>query len=117
MANQLTAGQASGTQAGTQNPQAISSSNGGDEQASGVQPGTASTLLTSPNGVALNPVAVPTVSLGNTLQSSSSQTTPTAVVSHHHVDTTFLIIPGLLIVVAIVAFWATSRSVKNTTYY
>jgi carbohydrate-binding DOMON domain-containing protein len=82
-----------------------------------VQPGTTTSLLKSTGGIPLSPTAVTTVGLNGVSQGSSSQTVQPAPITHHHVDATFLAIPGLLIVAALVAFWITGRSVKNTTDY
>ena len=119
MANQLTTGQGSGTQATTSNPQTIAPESGSQTQTNSVQPNAGDNLLKSQTGISLNPTALPTVALGGaSSQSQTVQTTPTTPsLAKHHIDATYLVIPGLLIVLAIIAFWVTRRSVKNTTDY
>jgi hypothetical protein len=111
---QLTTGQGSGTQAATGNPQTITPTNT-TALASSVQPGIASSLLRSQGGIPLSSTALPTVSLGSVSQ--QTQTQPVQPLPAHHINTTYLIAPGLLFVIAIIAFWLTSRSVKSTTDY
>jgi|GEM_PF-1648912 len=119
MADQLTAGQGSGTQATTGNPQIITPGGGGQAQTNSVQPNAGANLLKSQGGISLSPTALPTVALGGaSSQSQTVQSTPTTPsLAKHHIDAAYLVIPGLLIVLAIIAFWVTSRSVKSTTDY
>jgi hypothetical protein len=119
MADQLTTGQGSGTQATTGNPQTITPVNSSQTQTNSVQPNAGDNLLKSQGGISLNPTALQTIALGEaSSQSQTVKTTPTTPsATKHHLDATYLVIPGLLIVLAIIAFWLTNRSVKNTTDY
>jgi hypothetical protein len=84
---------------------------------SDVQPGTATSLLSSQQGgVPLHGTSLSQVSLNNpTPAALPVATTTTTVVKPHHVNTVFLGFSGLLFVVAVILFWTTSRSVKSTT--
>jgi hypothetical protein len=120
----LTATTGSGIQATTQSPQAATSQSGGgpSTQSSGsVQPGTATSLLTSDNGISLHGTALTTVSLdGSTAATTAvaSSQIPLAVKpTTHHVNPVLLGGSGLLLIVAVVSFWLTSRSAKNSANY
>lgn len=115
MALSITAGNGNvASQANTQSPQTSAGSGSPTAApASKVQPGTATALLSSQGGVALHPTALPTVNI-NTATSTTAATT-TNNTPKHHVNPVLLGFPVLLVVVAVVLFWAMRRSVKNTT--
>lgn len=105
------------SQTNTQNPQTATQPATSAATASGVQPGTTTSLLTSQQGgVPLYSTALPTVTLGQapaTPQVAGGNTGSAP--PKHHVDAALFVLPALLIVVAVVFFWLTSRSVKSTT--
>jgi hypothetical protein len=122
----LTATTGSGVQATTQSPQAATSQSGGGpstQSSSSVQPGTATSLLTSNNGVSLHGTALTTVTLGTSAAATPSTIAATQVPlarpQVHHINPVLLGGSGLLLVIAVVSFWLTSRSAKNSTknYY
>jgi hypothetical protein len=103
----------SGTQTATQSPQAASGAGFNGTSASGVQPGTASTLLTQASGgVPLHGGSLTTVNIN---AATASQVQPAAVAPKHHVNPALFGMSVLLFAVAIALFWLTSRSEKNTT--
>jgi hypothetical protein len=107
----------SSDQANTQDPQSApsaTSSFGASQTSGGVQPGTAESLLSSQNGITLSSTSLPGVNLSTVSASQSTATNPSAQ-AKHHVSAPLLIFAVLLIAAAGVMFWATSRSVKNTT--
>jgi hypothetical protein len=118
----LTTGSSSGTQTTTDTPQATTTDNGlSGTPTSGVQPGTATSLLSSPAGNAA--VGVP---LGQTQLSTVSLNAPaTAAVvvqprvsKPHHVNWGLFSMSGILLVIAVGLFWWMShaaQSEKNTT--
>jgi len=113
----LTVGQPAGAQAATQNPQSIpTQSIGASAQSGGVQPGTASSLLSSGNGSALHGTALTTVSFGSTIAGTqTSNKTSNSAPASHHVNALVFIIPALFCVIAIGLFWQMTRSAKSTT--
>jgi hypothetical protein len=108
----LTTISGTGNQAATQSPQSAGDANPGGTNSSRVQPGTASDLLRSQNGVKLNPTPLTTVNLNST---GSGTTQPSATGNQHHINPVLGAFSIALFVLAIVLFWMTSRSVKNTT--
>lgn len=117
MANQLTTGQASGEQTTTQSPQISGSSTGNTAKSSNVQPGTATSLLSSQNGLSLQPRALSTINLGGTAPAQTQTAQPKPLATAHHINTTYLAIPAALLLIAVVSFWLANRSVKITTDY
>src|SRR5580765_1030313 len=117
MADQLTATSGSGTQTTTGTPQSvpITAGFGGGTQASGVQPGTATSLLNSSQGVELTPTALPSVSLDSTTTAGKTTSVIPLAAKPHHLNLGLLGISAVLVVVAIVLFWSMNRSAKNTT--
>lgn len=116
--NQLTAVNGSGDQAATQSPQSASQPATGDTASSGVQPGTATSLLNGGQGsVQLHPSALSTVDLGGGAGAATGTVAGTAAktATRHHVNPVLFGVSALLLVVAVVLFWTTSRSVKSTT--
>ena len=111
--NQLTATTSSGQQTTTQNPQtATAQTDNAAAQAQAVQPGTATSLLNSQQGLTLAPGALTTVDLTAT----TTQATPKPVVPPtKHINAGLLGISAVLVVVAIVLFWWTGHSAKSTT--
>jgi hypothetical protein len=110
----LTTTTATGSQTTTQSPQtSAAATNFGGQQSSGVQPGTARDLLNSTNGIPLASSPVTTVNLANAAQ--QTVTTTQVPKEQHHVNPALMGFSVLLFLVAIVLFWNTSRSVKNTT--
>ncbi|HXR49626.1 MAG TPA: hypothetical protein VN778_01210 [Verrucomicrobiae bacterium] len=102
----------SGTQTTTQSPQASTGTTGTTESSSSVQPGTATSLLSSQNGMPLHASALTTVNLTGATQAQTSQAAPP---SKHHINGGLLGISLALFVIAIALFWFTSRPVKSTT--
>lgn len=109
----------SGAQTVTQSPQSAGQSLPGGANSSQVQPGTASEVLAKPTGnigVPLNDTPVTTVNLNATTTSTQAQQPPaTTTPPAHHINPALLGISIALFVAAIVLFWLTSRSEKNTT--
>lgn len=111
----LTVGQPTNDQATTQNPQtAPTQTIGASTKSGGVQPGTATSLLTDSQGVSLQTRPLTTVSLAAGTPSQTSSTTA-AKPAQHHVTPALFIIPVVLCLVAAAMFWAMSRSAKSTT--
>src|SRR5665213_1338151 len=103
----------SGTQGTTQNPQTASQqSTTPANQTSNVQPSAPNTYLTNVGGVPLQPTGGESISLAST---TATTTTPTKLTVHHHPNGALLGFSGLLFVIAMVLFWSTSRTAKNTT--
>lgn len=114
--SQLTAtsNPSAGSQSTTNSPQptvAANSVSGGTP--SSIQPGTATSVLTSAGGIPLTAKALSTVNLSAT----STQATTAAQPSQHKTNSGLLAFPFILVVVAAVSFWLTTRSAKNTTKY
>jgi hypothetical protein len=118
----LTIAPATGSQVTTQNPQTVptgQSVGGASTKSGGVQPGTARSVLTSQNGLSLGNSALTTVNLA-TGEASGTQAESKAVAQQpaaHHVNGALVGISIVLILVAIVLFWAIGRSAKSTTNY
>lgn len=113
----LTITPATGNQTTTQNPQTVPTQTvGAPTKSSGVQPGTATALLTSQQGVDLGNAAVTTVNLNPTTPATISQTGQTpAPATTHSVHAVWLTIPAVLCLIAVGVFWAMQRSAKSTT--
>ena len=118
----LTTGNGSGTQSTTDTPQAATTDNGlSGTPTSGVQPGTATSLLSSPAGNAA--VGVPLEQTQLSTVSLNAPTTAAVVVQPrvskpHHVNWGLFSMCGVLLVVAVGLFWWMSHSAradKNTT--
>lgn len=112
-----TTGSGSGAQAATQSPQSVGQSPSSGAQASSVQPGTATSLLNGQSGVTLRTTALSTVNLDGGNAASTAASLPANPPAKHHANPALFGFSGLLLVVAVVLFWTTSRSVKNTTQY
>lgn len=110
--DQLTATAGSGSQATTQSPQSAGQPSGNSALSGSVQPGTATSLLDSQDGVPLHGTALSTVSLTNTAPAVA--VLPKASPPKHHVNSAFFGFSGLLLLVAVVLFWNTNRSAKGT---
>ncbi len=110
----LTTVPGSGTQTTTQTPQAATNQTGSLAAKSGaVQPGTASSVLTSSNGgIALQSTPLTTVSLSAI---TSQAPAPVTVPAKHHLNPVLMGVSVLLCLIAVAMFWATMRSAKNTT--
>lgn len=102
-----------GNQATTQSPQVAGSSGTTGAKASSVQPGTASDLLRSQQGIQLKDTPVTTVNLSEATSSGTVQQTPAT--KHHHINPALGAFSIALFVLAIVLFWITSRTAKSTT--
>lgn len=112
MASQLTTGSSSGTQTGTQSPQASVGTTPRTAQAGSVQPGTATNLLNNEKaGVALQGKQLSVVNIGARQSQISQYAPPTAK------DTNPLLfgVSGLLLIIAIYMFWVSAHTTKNTT--
>jgi len=112
----LTATSGSGSQTTTQSPQSVGDA-ATTTRSTSLQPGTASNLLTSQNGVALQPTPLSTVSLNPATQTATTQNAATAQPTAHHSNPVLLVLCVLFLAAAVVMFWITSRSAKNTTEY
>lgn len=108
---------AGGGQTTTQNPQtAAPQSDNNAAPAGSVQPGTATSLLTSQQGLTLSPGALTTVDLGATTTSTQASAKPRpAVPAKQTINPAILGLSVLLCLVAIATFWWISRSAKSTT--
>lgn len=106
---------ANGTQTTTQSPQSLVSGTTTAKTGT-IQPGTAKDLLNSTNGVALGDQQLTTVSLANSTSTSTSTNTATNnAKNNHNVSPVALGFCALLFVIALVMFFMTNRSAKNTT--
>jgi hypothetical protein len=117
MASDLSATGSSQSQTTTKDPQASVQSLNTGTPSSGVQPGTAETLLNSQVGVPLHGTALSTVDLAPSAAAAKVQTS--TIVSppppKHHTNPVLFGAALLLLLAAIVLFWFTKRSVKSTT--
>ena len=113
--NQLTTTTSSGQQGSTQSPQTAGQSGSTGTQSSSVQPGTATALLNSQNGVPLHGTALSTVSLNNS--SNTLVPSPAKPAYKRHINSPLMGVSVLLFIIAVVLFWAVSRPVKSTTQY
>ena len=102
----------SSTQGTTQNPQAASAGTTSAAQTSAIQPTTTTSLLNGGNGIVLNGSTLPSVTLGTTTASTQAPITP---VAKHHINPVLGSLAVFLFVAAIVLFYLTSKSAKNTT--
>lgn len=119
MALSITAGGDSlDSQAHTQSPQSSAGSGSvATAPTSKVQPGTASSLLTSTQGVALdNTTQLSVVSLSTAPQTVTGQTHTVTEPKKHHVNPALLGIAGACLLLAIVCFVVISRSSKKDAY-
>jgi hypothetical protein len=112
----LSIGSGSGAQGSTQSPQGLVSSGIATAAGSNVQPGTATTLLTSPTGISLHTTQLSTVSLTSATTPVVSSS-PATILPKHHIDSGLLGISIGLAVIAVVVFLMITRSAKNTTNY
>lgn len=112
MAELNTTANAGGTQTSTQSPQSSApATDTASTTSSGIQPGTATDLLRSSNGIVLQQSPLTTVNLTASTQSTTPVQTPQA----RHINGGLLAFSLILFVVAVVLFWKTGRSVNNTT--
>ena len=103
----------SGDQTSTQSPQAAQPANGGGAANAGsIQPGTANQALESTQGISLNPTPVSTVSLGGSTGQVSS-----ALPRQQHFNPVLAGLALVLLVVAVILFWAVSASGKKHNQY
>ncbi len=115
--SQLTAGTGTGTQTSTQSPQGATGQTGAPAAQTGsVQPGTATSVLTSSGGITLQNTPLTTVNLGASTQAATAAAAPVAAPKHHFNPVLFGV-SVLLCLIAVALFWATMRSAKNTTDY
>jgi len=112
----LTASNGSGTQTATQSPQTVGGS-AATARSTSLQPGTATSLLTSQNGVALRPTPLSTVNLNASTQAAPSQTSPLTNPASHHLNPILIVLCVIFLAAAFILFWTTNRSAKNTTEY
>jgi hypothetical protein len=110
--NQLTAKQGTGTQSSTSSPQLSSGASGAAANGSGVQPGTAPSLLTDKTaGVKLNSTSLTVVKIGP--KTASVVKTPAAAkASPSPIAIDFAVI---LFVLAGIMLWSTIKAGKKTT--
>lgn len=115
---QLTTTSNSQLQTTTKSPQiAGQASTNNATRASKVQPGTATALLNSKDGIPLEGTKSLKISLSNgAIAQTASQSAATAPMPpKHQVNPVLLGVSALLFITAIVLVWATMRSAKNTT--
>lgn len=114
---QLKAGGATGSQINTQNPQTAGQPANLGVQSSKVQPGTANDVLNRPTteGVPLSGTQLPSVNLSQTAAQTTAQPQPQTT-TQRDINPAMIAGPATLFVLAVVVFWAMSRSAKNTTY-
>ncbi len=109
---QLPTANSSGTQNTTQNPQNSVQTGSLADQTGSVQTGGLNSLLESQNGIPLQNTYSSAINLSSPITQTSTQADQGA---HHTPNYLLLGGSGLLFVVAIVLFWTSSRSAKNTT--
>ncbi len=118
MALTTTAGSGSITsQANTQSPQtSVGSGSPAGEPGKSVQPGTATSLLSGDGGgagIPLTSTALSVVSLNTSTQvAAQPQVTKP---QNHHLNPVLLTMVIVFFVLAVIFFWQTARSAKNTT--
>ena len=116
MALRTTTGE--GVQTTTGTPQSVGASRNTNPltpaNSSEVQPGTASNVLSGKGGISLSGQPLTVVSLGTTATGTSTQTSAQAT-TDQQINPAGIGLAVLLFVIAIVFFWLTSRSAKNTT--
>jgi hypothetical protein len=102
----------------TQTPQSSVGPSTGATSSSGVQPGTASALLSTSTaqGISLQNQVLPTVTVSGsatgTVHSAAKDAKP---VANHHANGLLIGVAVVLLVAAVVFFWTAARSEKNTT--
>jgi hypothetical protein len=105
------------SQAKTQTPQASVGPSTNATSSGNVQPGTASSLLTSQsgsNGISLTSQELPTVTV-SAMATSGQVGQPKPTPSVHHINMFFLCFALLLFIIAAVTFGVITRSAKTTT--
>jgi hypothetical protein len=112
--NQLTTVNGSGEQTTTQSPQSATQPAATGTLSGSLQPGTASNLLNGQGGVALHGTSLSTVSLSAASPATTASTAAVTPVKHHPIPALYGV-STLLLVIALILFWTTSRSVKITT--
>lgn len=110
------------SQANTQSPQTSAGSGSAPTAAAkNIQPGTATSLLSGPDGgsagIPLNSTVLPVVNLGAATQTATAQPQQTDVKPKHHPNTILLGVVAILVILAVLALWLTGKSAKNTTHY
>lgn len=95
-----------------QNATAVGSFTG--QQASAVQPGTASNLLANQPGQSGLPLRGTQLTTVNLKTSTAATATPSATPARH-LNPALFVVSGILLVVAVVLFWTAARSAKTTT--
>jgi hypothetical protein len=116
----LSIGAGNGTLTNTQSPQGLVGSGSATAAASSVQPGTATTLLTTGSGIALRPSQLTTVNVNTATTPAAtipSSVAATTVQPKHHISSGLLGISAGLFIIALVVFWIITHSAKNTTNY
>lgn len=105
----------------TQTPQSSVGPSTNATSSSGVQPGTASTLLSTSTaqGISLQNQVLPTVTVSatstGTVRQAAQNTNASDVAAKHHANGLLIGIAVVLLVAAVVFFWTAARSEKNTT--
>lgn len=106
------------SQANTQSPQ-ISAGSGSPTSASAgsVQPGTATSVLTSEQGIGLKGTQLSVVSFSNAPKTITGQTQASDTkASKHHINAVGIGVIAVVVLAALIIFWQINRSAKNTTY-
>jgi len=110
----LTATSGTGTQTTTQSPQAATTGSTSPAQPTGLQPGTATSLLNGQGSVTLQPTPLSTISLGGTSQQTTSSPS-LAPVRHQHVNFVLVGLVAVVLLIALVCTVVFSKQVKSTT--
>lgn len=108
---QLPTAYSSGTQNTTQNPQNSAQTGSLANQTGSVQTSGLNSLLESQNGIPLQNTYSSAISLNSPITTSTQSNQ----LPHHSPNYILLGGSGLLFVIAIVLFWMSSLSAKNTT--
>ncbi|HVV66950.1 MAG TPA: hypothetical protein VHB72_02670 [Candidatus Saccharimonadales bacterium] len=118
MALPITAGSDSlDSQTHTQSPQSSAGSGSpATAPTSSVQPGTATSLLTSTQGVKLNNTQLSVVNISTSPQTITGQTHTANPPKTHHINPVLLGIAGACLLLAVVFFVIISRSGKKDKY-
>lgn len=103
-----------GTQTSTGSPQTVGAGSN-TAQSGSVQPGTATNLLNSSQGISLANTPLTTVNLGATKTATTPGTTTGQAAADQQVSPLAIGVCVLLFAVALVAFAIINRSAKNTT--
>jgi hypothetical protein len=104
------------SQKNTQTPQASVGPASKATPSGSVQPGTATSLLsTTTGGISLTNQTLPTVTVGAASASTGQVTPSKPIPAKHHFNPVLLGLAIVLLAAALAFFWIITRSAKNTT--